>query len=101
MNLALTVRIKPRAQRDIERAAERWAGNRHAAPGAIREDLELALAMLILEPGVGTKVETPRAEVVRRLYLPRARYFMYYRVRRNDLEVIAFWHASRGEGPAP
>lgn len=98
--MALTIRIKPRAQREIERAAEWWAENRLAAPGAIREDLEMALALLILEPGVGTKVETPRVEVVRRLYLPRVRYFMYYRVRGNDLEVIAFWHASRGEGPA-
>ena len=98
--MALTVRIKPRAQREIERAAEWWAGNRLAAPGTIREDLESALAMLLLEPGVGTKVETPSIEVVRRPYLPRVRYFMYYRVRGNDLEVIAFWHASRGEGPA-
>ena len=98
--MALTVRIKPRAQREIERAAEWWAENRLAAPGAIREDLELALALLMLEPGVGTQVETPRVEVVRRLHLPRVRYFIYCRVRRNDLEVIAFWHASRGEGPA-
>ena len=96
--MALDVRIKPRAQREIERAAEWWAQNRLAAPGAVRKDLEAALALLVEEPGIGTKVETPRSDVVRRLYLPRVRYFVYYRVRGSTLEVVAFWHSSREEG---
>jgi plasmid stabilization system protein ParE len=98
--LALGVRIKPRAQREIERAAEWWAENRPAAVGAVRKDIEAALALLVEEPGIGTKIETARAEIVRRLYLTRVRYFLYYRVRGNYLEVVAFWHASRETGPA-
>ena len=62
-------------------------------------DLEAALALLAEEPGIGTKVETPRPEVTRRLYLPRVKYFVYYRVRGTVLEVVAFWHSSRGHGP--
>ncbi|CAN5138182.1 hypothetical protein BH11PSE9_BH11PSE9_10050 [soil metagenome] len=100
MILALVVRIKPRALRAIEQAAEWWSVHRLAAPGAIREDLESALALLALEPGIGTRVELPRADVVRRLYLSRVRYFVYYRVRGDFLEVVAFWHASRGDRPA-
>jgi plasmid stabilization system protein ParE len=73
--LALPVRIKPRAQREIERAADWWAENRSAAPGAIRRDVEAAVALLADHPGIGSKVETHRAgEVTRRLYLPRIRY---------------------------
>lgn len=66
----------------------------------IRKDLEAALALLTSEPGIGTKVETPRADVVRRRYLSRVRYFVYYRVRGSFLEVIRFWHASRGISPS-
>jgi plasmid stabilization system protein ParE len=97
--LALGVRIKPRAQREIERAAEWWAQNRPAAPGAVRKDVEAAVALLAEEPGIGTRVETPRSDLVRRLYLPRVKYFVYYRVRGKTLEVVAFWHSSRGHGP--
>ena len=98
--MTLRARFKPRAQREIERAAEWWSINRLAAPGAVRMDLEAALALLIEEPGIGTKVETPRTEVVRRLYLPRVGYYIYYRVRGNFLEVVAFWHSRRGVGPS-
>jgi plasmid stabilization system protein ParE len=94
------VRIKPRAQREIERAADWWAKNRLAAPGAVRKDVEAAVALLAQEPGIGTRVETPRAAITRRLYLPRVRYFLYYRVRNGVLEVVAFRHESRREGPS-
>lgn len=97
--MTLVVQIKPRAQREIEQAAEWWAGNRPAAPGAVRKDIEAALALLVEEPGIGTKVETARMDMVRRLYLTRVRYFLYYRVRGKFLEVVAFWHSSRETGP--
>ena len=63
-------------------------------------DLRGALDLLVREPGVGSKVETSRSEVVRRLYLGRIHYFVYYRVRGNTLEVVAFWHERRGHAPA-
>jgi plasmid stabilization system protein ParE len=62
-------------------------------------DLRGALDLLVREPGVGSKVETSRPEVVRRLYLGRIHYFVYYRVRGNTLEVVAFWHERRGHTP--
>jgi len=69
-------------------------------PGAIRKDVEAALALLVEEPGIGTKVETKRPDIVRRLYLTRVQYFIYYRVRGKFLDVVAFWHASRETGPS-
>jgi plasmid stabilization system protein ParE len=56
------VRIKPRAQREIERAAGWWAKNRHAAPGAVRKDVEAAVDLLAQEPGIGIRVEAPRRD---------------------------------------
>lgn len=77
----------------------RRTDNRPAAPDALRKDIESALALLIDEPGIGTNVEIPRPDVVRRLHHGRIRDFVYYRVRGRFLEVIAFWHTSRGSQP--
>ena len=97
--MALVVRIKPRAERQIDSAAAWWSENRPAAPGAIREDLRIALEALVEQPGIGTSVENARNQDVRRLYLTRVRYFVYYRVQGPYLEIVAFWHASREQGP--
>lgn len=97
--MTLQVVIKPRAERQIEKAAEWWSSNRPAAPGAIRLDLQGALKVLAEHPGIGTKVENDRKVDVRRLYLTRVRYFIYYRVTVQTLEVIAFWHERRGAEP--
>jgi plasmid stabilization system protein ParE len=97
--LALIIRIKPRAERQIEAAAAWWSENRPAAPGAIRSDLEATLDSLVEQPGIGTLVENARDPETRRLYLARTRYFVYYRPRGRYLEVVAFWHSSREHGP--
>ena len=39
MSVVLIVRIKPRAEKQIEAAAAWWSENRPAAAGAIRSDL--------------------------------------------------------------
>lgn len=98
--MALQVRIKAGAERQIGAAAAWWAENRPAAPGAVLADLRGALDLLVREPGVGSKVETSHSEMVRRLYLGRIHYFVYYRVRGNTLEVVAFWHERRGRNPS-
>ena len=98
--MSLRYLIKARAQREITRAAQWWADNRPAAPGAVRIELEQALALLVEHPGAGTRVRTPRPGEVRRFLLLRTQYFLYYRVREQRLEVLALWHASRGSGPA-
>lgn len=89
--MALTARIKPRARREINNAADWWLENRPGAPSAIDALLE--------QPGIGSKVENARDPQTRRLYLARTKYFVYYRVRGSFLEVVAFWHASREQEP--
>jgi plasmid stabilization system protein ParE len=97
--LALTVRIKPRALRQIHRAAQWWSENRPAAAGAIDFDLEEALDLLVEQPAIGGRVDNARDAQVRRFYLVRSKYFIYYRAKGEFLEVIAFWHASREQEP--
>lgn len=66
--MALTVRIKLRAVRQILRAARWWSQNRRDAPGAIDSDLKDALDALIEQPGIGSRVENARDTEVRRFY---------------------------------
>ena len=98
--MALIVRVKPRAERQIDAAAVWWSEHRPSAPGAIRSDLKAALEALVEQPGIGTLVENARDPETRRLYLARTRYFVYYRPRGKYLEVVAFWHSSREHGPS-
>jgi plasmid stabilization system protein ParE len=65
----------------------------------VQEDLQSAFSLLLKQPGVGTAVSNIRLSGVRRLHLARIRYFLYYRVRGTELQVLAFWHSSRGTEP--
>ena len=95
----MLARIKPRAVREIHRAAQWWSENRPAAPGAVEADLKEALTLLAEHPGVGGRVHNSRDAETRRFLLDRTRYFVYYRPRGQFLEVLAFWHASRENEP--
>lgn len=95
----LRVEITPRAAAQIERAAHWWAENRPAAPGAIADDFEEVKTLLAVQPGVGARSSSLRYPGLRRLYLSRVRYHVYYRVAPGKVVVLAFWHASRGTGP--
>lgn len=88
--MALVVRIKPRALRQIHRAAEWWSKHRLAAPGAIESDLKDVLDTLVEQPGIGSKVENAREAEIRRFYLVRTRYFIYYRIKGSFLCLLAF-----------
>jgi plasmid stabilization system protein ParE len=96
----LEVEVTPRAAAQIARAAEWWAENRPAAPEAIRIDFEEAKSLLSRQPGVGAKSRTIRYPDLRRLFLSRVRYHIYYRATPGKVVILAFWHASRGTGPS-
>ncbi|MFL6293472.1 MAG: type II toxin-antitoxin system RelE/ParE family toxin [Thermoanaerobaculia bacterium] len=96
----LEVEVTPRAAAQIERAAAWWAENRPAAPDAIRVDFQEARSLLSRQPGVGARSRTASYPDLRRLFLARVRYHIYYRVSPGKVVVLAFWHASRGAGPS-
>jgi len=96
----LDVEVTPRAAVQIETAAAWWAKNRPAAPDAIRVDFQEAKALLSHQPGVGARSSTTRYPDLRRMYLSRVRYHIYYRVRPGKVVILAFWHASRESGPS-
>ena len=97
--MALRVKISTRAGSQIRQVAAWWAENRTKAPGAVREDVGEALALLAHQPFLGSPCTSIGTLELRRLLLGRLRYFLYYRVTEKTADIVAFWHASRGEPP--
>ena len=98
--MTLRVKISARAAAQIRQAAEWWSINRPAAPGAVATDVGESIALLAQQPGVGSKYEGSRTPGVRRLFVRRIGYFIYYRETQDSLHVLAVWHASREHQPA-
>lgn len=97
--MALRVKVSARAAKQVQKAAEWWAANRPSAPGAIAVDFGESVALLAEQPGIGAEYQGSHTPGVRRLYLSRVRYFVYYKATADELRVLAFWHASRGHQP--
>jgi plasmid stabilization system protein ParE len=89
------IRISSLAIRQFDRASAWWRRNRHKAPDALDVDFDEGLEVIRENPDIGRPV--PARPGMRRLWLERIRYYIYYRVRPEDdiVEVTAFWHASR------
>jgi plasmid stabilization system protein ParE len=96
----VNVRITKRAQAQIDRAAHWWDENRPLAPEAFDEELSKAFSLLSLQPAIGARVLNARARGVRRLHLARIHYYLYYRERKGEVEVLTIWHTSRGQEPS-
>jgi plasmid stabilization system protein ParE len=97
--VARQILISKRAAAQVQRRAKWWEENRPAAPGAVAEDFGEAVKLLAEQPGIGSKYEGTRTLGVRRLYLGRIEYFIYYKADVKTLRVLAFWGASRGKQP--
>ena len=97
--MALRVKISARAARQIQAATVWWNDNRPSAPGAVAADFAQAVALLVVQPGLGAAYQGSRTPGLRRLFLNRVGYFVYYRQHGNDLQVLAFWHSSRDLQP--
>lgn len=101
MNSPLPVRIVRSAAGAISEAATWWAENRPKSPEAFVLDLENALKLLALHPGIGARASNTALEGVRRVHLARVHYHLYYRVTPEPaIEVLALWHTSRGDEPS-
>ena len=83
----------------IEPQGERFVFHRAASIGAVATDFGEAIALLAEQPGIGAEYIGSKTPDVRRLFLSRVRYFVYYRADDQNLNVLAFWHSSREPQP--
>ena len=101
MSRPLHIEVTNLAQAQIRAAGDWWRLNRPKAPNAIREELERASSLISVQPEIGARARNISLPGVRRLLLARIRYYVYYRVvtEPEQVEVLAFWHASRVSSP--
>jgi hypothetical protein len=97
----LLVKVSALAAAQVRAAETWWQLNRPKAPGAIRSELERASSLIALQPGIGTRARNTTLPGVRRLHLAAFATILYYVVIEapSRLEILAFWHASRGTHP--
>jgi len=97
----LEVEISDLAKAQVRAAEAWWRLNRPKAPNAIREELERASSIISAQPDLGARARRISLSGVRRLHLARIRYYVYYWLRTDPerVEILAFWHASRGSSP--
>jgi plasmid stabilization system protein ParE len=98
----LPIEVSNLARAQIRAAQDWWRVNRPKAPNAIREELERASLLISIQPEIGARARNTSLAGVRRLHLARVRYYVYYRLVTDPerIEVLAFWHESRGSGPS-
>jgi plasmid stabilization system protein ParE len=95
------VEFSPEALGHVEQIAAWWEENRPARPALFRDELEAAVCRLETAPRGGVFYGRTRI-ALRRLFMPRTRYHVYYTVEETDglVRVHAVWHASRGHAPS-
>jgi plasmid stabilization system protein ParE len=96
----LAIRVARRAIAEIDEATVWWEINRAAAPGAIAGEIERAFALIRSQPRIGALARNAALPGIRRIHLSRVHYHIYYRVAPDAIEVLAFWHTSRGSVPS-
>jgi plasmid stabilization system protein ParE len=100
MSSPLPIRVVSSAARAIAEASDWWIENRPKAPEAFVIDLENALKLIASHPDIGARATNVNLEGIRRVHLARVHYHLYYRLTLEpSVEVLAFWHTSRGAEP--
>ena len=95
----LPIKVTHVADGHIQRASSWWLANRDKAPHAFKEELERGFALISQRPDVGAVATNVKLKDVRRIHLTRVRYYLYYRVKEDRVEVLALWHSSRRRSP--
>lgn len=101
MKRPLDIDISDLARAQIRAAEDWWRLNRSKAPNGIREELERAASIISVQPEAGARALNVSLPGVRRLHLARVRYYVYYWLLTDPerIEILAFWHESRGSEP--
>jgi plasmid stabilization system protein ParE len=83
------------AERQLLAARAWWRRNRDKAPDAFDEDFDSALLYLSENLISSTTYRPTRRAGVRRYLIERIRYYIYFRVTDDKIQVLRVWHASR------
>ena len=94
----MRVHLAPEAREQARKIDAWWRENRPSAPELFVAELSSAFATLASAPKAGAPYPH-ELKGVRRLLLRSSRYQIYYRVKNEDVMVVAIWSSVRGSGP--
>ena len=100
MTQPLRIVFQRRASQDVERIDAWCQANQTSAPDLFLRELERVLDAIALLPHLGALAKHSRLEGVRRIVLAKSRHHVYYRQTVDAIQVLAVWHASRGQPPS-
>lgn len=89
-----TLRVSPKAAREIRTAKAWYSARNPAAARAFAEELDSSLQSLIVSPDRWPKF----SPAVRRYVMPRFAFNVLYRIRDNEILVLAIAHQRRRPG---
>lgn len=100
--MTYALRVSRRAAQRIRQISDWWVENREKAPSAFADDLAAAIDVITEFPKLGEAVRHPRRAHLRRMLLPRTRYYLYYAIDADNesIEILTLWHTSRGSEPS-
>ena len=93
-----SIRFTTTAQRHVKREKTWWLENR-ARTDVFATEIEEALRILAIFPGVGTRYEEAGVSGLRRLYLRNIDCHLYYTFDEREVIIRALWGARRRRGP--
>lgn len=94
-----SLRVGSAAEEEFRAAAAWYEGCRPGLGARLVAEVEQALALIRQNPGVGSPVpRLRRVHGIRRVPLRRFPYFVIYRERDQEIQIIAFAHTSRQPG---
>jgi plasmid stabilization system protein ParE len=98
----LPIVVTASAAAAMREAEEWWFQNRISSSTPLADDLDRAFELIAFHPAFGARARNVNLPGVRRVHLSRIRYHLYYRVSPagDRIEILAFWHTSRGSDPA-
>ena len=94
--MTLAVLSTPEADAQVRAIDEWWRTNRPASPSLFVEELATAFDIIGHTQNIGRPYRVPGT---RRVLLSGTRYHVYYAPQRDNIVVLAVWHAQRGVGP--
>ena len=95
------LRVGVTEAKQIAEIAQWWRVNREAAPQLFLDELRQAYELVRHQPQVGQPVVGAKSDRIRRVYLRRSHYHLYYQESEDGaaIDVLAVWHTSRGTAP--
>jgi plasmid stabilization system protein ParE len=94
----MNVVVSDEALEQLREIEENWLPTR-AQKDVFNEELEELISLLASSPEMGTPWGSEGDQLVRRCYLKRSRYHVYYVVKPEAVELSTIWSAKQAAPP--